>query len=41
MTNIGKPECETQGRVAAFFVKRLGYRHLDDWSDRPGNSNID
>ena len=41
MTNIGKPERETQDRVAAFFVKRLGYRHLGDWTDRTGNSNIE
>lgn len=41
LTGIGKPERGTQGRVAAFFLKRLGYRHLDDWTDRPGNSNID
>ena len=41
MTNIGKPERETQDRVAAFFVKKLGYRHLGDWTDRPGNSNIE
>ena len=26
MSNIGKPERETQERVAAFFVERLGYR---------------
>ncbi|MEN9469665.1 MAG: Type restriction endonuclease [Verrucomicrobiota bacterium] len=41
MSNIGKPERETQDRVAAFFVKRLGYRHLGDWTDRLGNSNIE
>ena len=41
MSNIGKPERETQERVAAFFVERLGYRHLGDWTDRPGNSNIE
>jgi type I restriction enzyme R subunit len=41
MSNIGKPERDTQNRVAAFFVKKLGYRHLGDWTDRPGNSNIE
>jgi type I restriction enzyme R subunit len=41
MNGIGKPERETQNRVAAFFVKRLGYRYLGDWTDRIGNSNIE
>ena len=41
MSTIGKPERVTQDRVAALFRDRLGYRHLGDWSDRDGNSNID
>ena len=41
MSNIGKPERETQDRVAAFFVNGLAYRHLGDWTDRLGNSNIE
>lgn len=38
---IGQPERATQNRVAAFFCDELGYRSLGDWTDRPGNSNIE
>ena len=35
------PERATQDRVIALFEDALGYRYLDDWSDRAGNSNIE
>lgn len=41
MNQIGKPERVTQDRVIKLFHEELGYRFLGDWSDRPGNSNID
>ena len=39
--NIGQSERATQNRVIALFRDELGYRHLGDWSDRDGNSNIE
>jgi len=41
MSDIGKPERVTQNRILALFHDKLGYRYLGDWSDRPGNSNIE
>ena len=41
MSNIGKPERVTQNRVITLFKNELGYRYVGDWSDRPGNSNIE
>lgn len=41
MNNVGQPERATQNRVIALFVNELGYRYLDDWTDRAGNSNIE
>ena len=41
MSDIGKPERVTQNRVIALFRDELGYRYKGDWSDRPGNSNIE
>ena len=41
MNGIGKPERVTQNRVIALFRDELGYRYVGDWSDRPGNSNIE
>ena len=41
MNAIGKAEHVTQNRVIALFRDELKYRYLADWSDRPGNSNIE
>ncbi len=41
MNPIGQPERATQNRVITLFRDELGYRYLDDWSDRDGNSNIE
>jgi type I restriction enzyme R subunit len=41
MSNVGKPERETQQRLIALFRDELGYDFLGDWSDRAGNSNIE
>lgn len=41
MNTIGQPERATQNRVVALFRDELGYRHLDDWTDREANSNIE
>jgi type I restriction enzyme R subunit len=41
MSIIGKPERVTQNRVIALFRDELGYRYAGDWSDRPGNTNIE
>lgn len=41
MNDIGKSERVTQNRVAALFRDQLGYTHLGDWSDRPGNRHIE
>ena len=41
MNPIGQPERATQNRVIALFREELGYRYLGDWTDRPGNSNIE
>lgn len=40
-SDIGKPECVTQGRIIQLFEKQLDYSYLGDWSDRLGNSNIE
>lgn len=40
MSNIVKPERETQNRVVALFRDALGYRYLGNHSDRADNSNI-
>jgi len=39
--SVGQPERVTQERVIALFRDELGYEYLDDWSDRPDNSNIE
>jgi type I restriction enzyme, R subunit len=41
MSDIGQPERATQNRVIALFRDELGYRSLDDWTDRDGNSNVE
>jgi type I restriction enzyme R subunit len=41
MSPIGQPERATQNRVIALFRDELGYRTLGDWTDRPGNNNIE
>ena len=41
MMDIGQPERVTQNRAIALFRNELRYRHLGDWTDRPGNSNIE
>ncbi len=41
MSDVGKPERVTQERVLRLFRDELGYRYLGDWSDRPGNSNVE
>jgi type I restriction enzyme R subunit len=41
MSDIGKPERETQNRLIALFRDELHYSYLGDWSDRDNNSNID
>jgi type I restriction enzyme R subunit len=41
MSDIGKKERITQDRVVQLFRDELGYRHLGDWQDRGGNSNIE
>lgn len=41
LSNVSKPEIATQKRVIALFRDELDYDYLDDWSERPGNSNIE
>lgn len=38
---VGQRERVTQNRVIALFRDELGYRYLGDWTDRPGNSNVE
>jgi len=39
--SIGQPERATQNRIIALFRDELGYDSLDNWHDRPDNSNIE
>ena len=39
--SVGQPERAPQNRVIALFRDELHYRHLGDWTDRDGNSNIE
>ena len=41
MIDIGQPERITQNRIITLFRNELHYRYLGDWTDRPGNSNIE
>ncbi len=40
MNPLAPPESATQQRVLGLF-ERLGYQNLGNWTDRPGNSNIE
>lgn len=37
----GQPERTTQDRIIALFRDDPHYRYLGDWTDHPGNSNIE
>ena len=39
--SVSKSERATQDRVIALFTQQLGYRYLDDWSDRAGNHCVE
>ena len=41
MSTVGQSERATQDRIVRVFRDELGYRTLGDWTDRPGNSNIE
>ena len=41
MSDVGKPERDTQNRIIALFRDELKYRYLGDWTDREINSNIE
>ena len=41
MSTAGQRERATQDRVIALLQDELGYRYLGDWTERPGNSNIE
>ena len=41
MSPVAQPERETQGRVLKLFTSELGYRYLDNWTDREHNSNVE
>lgn len=41
MSTVGQSERATQDRIVRLFREELGYRTLGDWTDRPGNSNIE
>jgi type I restriction enzyme R subunit len=41
LSEVGQKERRTQQRLAKLFVDDLGYRHLGDWQDRDGNSNVE
>ena len=41
MSTVGQPERVTQNRVIKLLRDELGYRYLDDWGDRAGNSNVE
>ena len=38
---MSTPERVTQNRIVKLFHEELNYRHLGDWKDRAGNSNIE
>lgn len=41
MTPLAHPERITQKRVIDLFRNELGYRYLEDWTHREGNSNVE
>ncbi|NEX19767.1 type I restriction endonuclease subunit R [Thiorhodococcus mannitoliphagus] len=41
MSTVGQIEKKAQARVVALFQERLKYTYLGNWSDRPGNANIE
>src|SRR5712692_851094 len=41
MSTVGQKERATQNRVVKLFREQLGYKYLDNWEDRPDNSNIE
>ena len=41
MSEVGQVERRTQRRIVALLRDELGYDYLGDWSDRPGNRNIE
>ena len=41
MTAVGEREIRTQRRVIKHFRRRLGYRYLGNWQERPNNRNIE
>jgi type I restriction enzyme R subunit len=41
MSSVGQIEKQTQQRVVDLFRDRLGYDYLGDWTERPGNRNIE
>ena len=41
MSDVSKPERETQNRVIRLFHDELGYKYLGDWTDRDNNTNIE
>lgn len=40
-TPVGQVEKKTQQRVITLLSQHLDYTYLGDWTDRPGNSNIE
>src|SRR2546427_8941721 len=41
MSAVGLKERATQNRVVKLFREKLKYKYLDNWADRPDNSNIE
>ena len=41
MTAVGEREIRTQRRIIKHFRRRLGYRYLGNWQERPNNRNIE
>jgi type I restriction enzyme, R subunit len=41
MSDVSKPERETQDRVIRLFHHELGYKYLGDWTDRENNTNVE